>query len=216
MSRHVSVISVLGPEMRAWTENLSWKEIPGTRDLLAAQETLRASVEVLGEGSFGTSCKVNLEEEPTIAVKRFKMTNLTMTEFEKLTEKMCSIRHANVATMRAYYCEKDCKPLLLSDYHDRGSMSSLLHGVSREVKAGEVFDAPLRDQASILKELQEAFHIGIWCAQKLPEERPTMSDVGKRSSSGHMMRDQRLKLSGPLEWYEPVYRRCKDIAASSH
>lgn len=62
----------------------------------------------------------------------------------------------------------------VSDYGRWGQI------VSREVESGEVFDAPLRDQVSILKELQEAFHIGIQCVQELPEERPKMPDVLKR------------------------------------
>ncbi|OWM75575.1 hypothetical protein CDL15_Pgr021739 [Punica granatum] len=265
------------------------------------EDMLRASAEVLGRGSFGTSYKGNLEDGPTIAVKRLKMANTATTEFEKLTEKISSIRHENVATLRAYYCDKH-ERLLVYDYYDRGSMSSLLHGkegkvvapmtwdnrlkmaigagrgivhihrqeggklfhgnlkpsnilvnsqgygivsdvlfpslmnhverqpttkyeapevavngrsqqsdvysfgvlllellvrkfepapsngelrdfvqwgkgVSREVDNGEIFDIPLRDQPSILKELQEAFHLGILCVQKLPEERPKMVHV---------------------------------------
>lgn len=62
--------------------------------------------------------------------------------------------------------------------------------VSREVESGEVFDAPLRDRPSVLKDLKEAFRIGIQCVQKLPEERPRMPDVLK-SLEG--IRGQRTK-----------------------
>lgn len=100
------------------------------------EDMLRASAEVLGKGSFGTSYKASLEDGPTIAVKRLKMQTVgrnpaasVITDFRSLVEKCSSIRHENIATLRAYYSDKD-ERLLVYDHYGRGSMSSLLHGIT--------------------------------------------------------------------------------------
>ncbi|XP_031376968.1 probable inactive receptor kinase At5g53320 [Punica granatum] len=98
------------------------------------EDMLRASAQVLGKGSFGTSYKADLEDGPTVAVKRMKMANTAITEFEELAKKISSLRHENVATLRAYYCDKD-ERILIYDYYDLGSMSSLLHGKKGKVVA---------------------------------------------------------------------------------
>lgn len=95
------------------------------------EDMLRASAEVLGKGSFGTSYKASLEDGPTIAVKRLKLGNAAteIAVFNKLMETISNFRHENVATPRAYYSGMD-EQLLVYDYYDRGSMLSLLHGMN--------------------------------------------------------------------------------------
>ncbi|GAB2300381.1 hypothetical protein Dimus_034422 [Dionaea muscipula] len=92
------------------------------------EDLLRASAEVLGKGSVGTSYKAVLEEGTTVVVKRLKDVVAGKREFEEQMEALgrCS-KHANVVPLRAYYYSKDEK-LLVYDYLPGGSLSALLHG----------------------------------------------------------------------------------------
>ncbi|KAM1173500.1 hypothetical protein ACFX13_026818 [Malus domestica] len=91
------------------------------------EDLLRASAEVLGKGSVGTSYKAVLEEGTTVVVKRLKDVVVTKREFEMTMEVLGKIKHDNVVPLRAFYFSKDEK-LLVSDYMSAGSLSALLHG----------------------------------------------------------------------------------------
>ncbi|XP_047964020.1 probable inactive receptor kinase At4g23740 [Salvia hispanica] len=90
------------------------------------EDLLRASAEVLGKGTFGTTYKAALEDATIVAVKRLKEVVVGRKEFEQQMEMAGSIKHENVATLRAYYYSKDEK-LMVYDYYNQGSASSLLH-----------------------------------------------------------------------------------------
>ncbi|CAH2070133.1 unnamed protein product, partial [Thlaspi arvense] len=91
------------------------------------EDLLRSSAEVLGKGPFGASYKVDLEDSATIVVKRIKEVCVTQREFEQQIEQLGNIKHENVATLRGYFYSKDEK-LVVYDYHEQGSLSTLLHG----------------------------------------------------------------------------------------
>ncbi|OIV99940.1 hypothetical protein TanjilG_26278 [Lupinus angustifolius] len=91
------------------------------------EDLLRASAEVLGKGSVGTSYKALLEEGTTVVVKRLKDVVVTKKEFEMQMEMLGKIKHENVVPLRAFYFSKDEK-LLVYDYITAGSLSALLHG----------------------------------------------------------------------------------------
>ncbi|KAG4932974.1 hypothetical protein JHK87_046976 [Glycine soja] len=91
------------------------------------EDLLRASAEVLGKGSVGTSYKAVLEEGTTVVVKRLKDVVVTKKEFETQMEVLGNIKHENVVPLRAFYFSKDEK-LLVYDYMSAGSLSALLHG----------------------------------------------------------------------------------------
>ncbi|KAJ0491448.1 putative protein kinase RLK-Pelle-LRR-III family [Helianthus annuus] len=91
------------------------------------EDLLRASAEVLGKGSVGTSYKAVLEEGTTVVVKRLKDVTVTKKEFEVQMEVLGKVKNENVVELRAYYYSKDEK-LLVYDYLPAGSLSSLLHG----------------------------------------------------------------------------------------
>jgi serine/threonine protein kinase len=88
---------------------------------------LRASAEVLGKGTFGTVYKAALEDATTVAVKRLKEVTVGKREFEQQMEIVGRIRHENVVALRAYYYSKEEK-LMVYDYYEQGSVSSMLHG----------------------------------------------------------------------------------------
>ncbi|RZR82689.1 hypothetical protein BHM03_00009158, partial [Ensete ventricosum] len=92
------------------------------------EDLLRASAEVLGKGTFGTTYKAVLEDATTVVVKRLKEVSVVKKEFEQQMEVAGRIKHENVAELRAYYYSKDEK-LMVYDYFSQGSVSSLLHGI---------------------------------------------------------------------------------------
>ena len=92
------------------------------------EDLLRASAEVLGKGSYGTTYKAILEEGTTVVVKRLKEVVAGKREFEQQMEIVGRLgQHPNLVPLRAYYYSKDEK-LLVYDYKAAGSFSSLLHG----------------------------------------------------------------------------------------
>ncbi|XP_021621647.1 probable inactive receptor kinase At5g58300 isoform X2 [Manihot esculenta] len=92
------------------------------------EDLLRASAEVLGKGSYGTTYKAILEEGTTVVVKRLKEVVAGKKEFEQQMEAVGRVgHHPNVIPLRAYYYSKDEK-LLVYDYATSGSFFSLLHG----------------------------------------------------------------------------------------
>lgn len=92
------------------------------------EDLLRASAEVLGKGPFGTTYKVDLEDSATIVVKRIKEVSVPQREFEQQIENIGNIKHENVCTLRGYFYSKDEK-LVVYDYYEHGSLSTLLHGM---------------------------------------------------------------------------------------
>ncbi|GLT88496.1 hypothetical protein SLE2022_065210 [Rubroshorea leprosula] len=92
------------------------------------EDLLKASAEVLGKGSYGTTYKAVLEEGTTVVVKRLKEVWVGKKEFEQQMEIVGRVgRHPNVTSLNAYYYSKDEK-LLVCNYMPTGSLFSLLHG----------------------------------------------------------------------------------------
>lgn len=93
------------------------------------EDLLRASAEVLGKGSFGTTYKAILEEGTTVVVKRLREV-VGKKEFEQQMEIVGALgQHPNIVPVRAYYYSKDEK-LLVYDFIAGGSFSALLHGMN--------------------------------------------------------------------------------------
>ncbi|CAI0457324.1 unnamed protein product [Linum tenue] len=94
------------------------------------EDLLRASAEVLGKGSFGTTYKAALEDGRCVVVKRLReVVVVGKKEFESQMEAIGKAEgsHPNVVPLKAYYYSKDEK-LLVYSYFPAGSFSSLLHG----------------------------------------------------------------------------------------
>ncbi|KAG2686220.1 hypothetical protein I3760_10G166300 [Carya illinoinensis] len=93
------------------------------------EDLLRASAEVLGKGTYGTTYKAILDEGgTTVVVKRLKEVVAGKREFEQQMEIVQRVgQHPNIVPLRAYYYSKDEK-LLVYDYITTGSFSALLHG----------------------------------------------------------------------------------------
>lgn len=92
------------------------------------EDLLRASAEVLGKGTYGTTYKAILDETTTVAVKRLKEVGVGKKEFDQYMELVGRLgRHPNVVPFLAYYCSKDEK-LLVYEYMLASSLSAALHG----------------------------------------------------------------------------------------
>ncbi|GFP88237.1 probable inactive receptor kinase at4g23740 [Phtheirospermum japonicum] len=92
-------------------------------------EMLKASAEVLGKGTFGTTYKATFEDGSSVVVKRLKDVIATYEEFQQHMEITGRMRHKNINGLRAYYFSRD-ETLLLYDYHNQDSVSALLHVVA--------------------------------------------------------------------------------------
>lgn len=92
------------------------------------QDLLRASAEVLGSGSFGSSYKAILLSGPAMVVKRYReMNNAGKDDFYDHMRKLGSLSHPNLLPLVAFYYKKEEK-LLITDFAENGSLASHLHG----------------------------------------------------------------------------------------
>lgn len=100
------------------------------RERFELQDLLRASAEVLGSGSFGSSYKaVLLLGGPALVVKRYRqMSNVGKEDFYVHMRKLGALSHPNLLPLVAFYYKKEEK-LLISDFAHNGSLASHLHGM---------------------------------------------------------------------------------------
>ncbi|KAI5068486.1 hypothetical protein GOP47_0016831 [Adiantum capillus-veneris] len=110
--------------------NVDYKKLvflEGVEHRFDLEDLLRASAEVLGKGSIGTSYKAVLESGLVVAVKRLKDVTTERHEFEGHMVGIGRLQHDNLVPLIAYYYSKDEK-LLVTEYVPNGSLSALLHG----------------------------------------------------------------------------------------
>lgn len=110
---------------------------PGSSYSFNLEDLLRASAEVLGKGTYGTTYTAILEEGTTVVVKRLREVLAGKRDFEQQMKAIGRAQdHPNIVPLRAYYHSKDEK-LLVFDHVAGGSLSARLHG-NRE--SGRVLD----------------------------------------------------------------------------
>ncbi|KAG6706203.1 hypothetical protein I3842_07G212600 [Carya illinoinensis] len=98
-------------------------DLPGEYE----KDLLRASAEVLGSESFGSSYKAVLLSGPAMVVKRFRQMNkVGKGEFHDHMRRLGSLSHPNVLPLVAFYYTKEEK-LLISDLVQNGSLACHLH-----------------------------------------------------------------------------------------
>ena len=91
------------------------------------EDLLRASAEVLGKGTFGTSYKATLESGTAVVVKRLKEVTVSEKEFRERIDEIGRTVHVNLVPLMAYYYSKE-ERLLVYECLPLGSLSALLHG----------------------------------------------------------------------------------------
>ncbi|KAF8392766.1 hypothetical protein HHK36_021003 [Tetracentron sinense] len=123
-------------------ENGKLSFVRDDRERFDLQDLLRASAEVLGSGSFGSSYKAVLLSGPAMVVKRFRqMNNVGREEFQEHMRRLGRLRHPNLLPLVAYYYRKEEK-LLVSDFVENGSLAGHLHGKHTSAQPG--LDWPTR------------------------------------------------------------------------
>ncbi|XVE55843.1 hypothetical protein DITRI_Ditri03aG0189900 [Diplodiscus trichospermus] len=102
----------------------------GEAQLCTLDQLMRASAELLGRGTMGTTYKAVLDNRLIVTVKRLdggKLAGTTNEMFEQHMESVGSLRHLNLVPLRAYFQAKE-ERLLIYDYQPNGSLFSLIHG----------------------------------------------------------------------------------------
>ncbi|XP_002513300.2 pollen receptor-like kinase 4 [Ricinus communis] len=90
-------------------------------------DLLRASAEVLGSGTFGSSYKASVGSGVALVVKRYRhMNNVGREEFHEHMRRLGRLQHPNLLRLAAYYYRREEK-LLVYEYVEHGSLASRLH-----------------------------------------------------------------------------------------
>ncbi|GER42911.1 leucine-rich repeat protein kinase family protein [Striga asiatica] len=91
-------------------------------------DLLKASAEVLGSGSCGSTYKAALGSGKVMVVKRFRqMTTASREEFNEHMRRLGRLGHNNVLPVIAFYYRKEEK-LLVAEYVPNASLAAQLHG----------------------------------------------------------------------------------------
>ncbi|XP_074353759.1 putative inactive receptor kinase At5g67200 [Apium graveolens] len=94
------------------------------------EQLMKASAELLGKGTIGTTYKAVLDNRLIVCVKRldgFKMTGISKEEFDRQMTAVGGLRHPKLVALRGFIQAKE-ERLLVYDYQPNGSLFSLIHG----------------------------------------------------------------------------------------
>ncbi|KAM1174882.1 probable inactive receptor kinase At5g67200 [Malus sylvestris] len=102
----------------------------GEAQLYSLEQLMRASAELLGRGSIGTTYKAVLDNQLIVTVKRLDAGKTAITSGEAFEEHMDvvgGLRHPYLVPVRAYFQAKG-ERLVIYDYQPNGSLFNLIHG----------------------------------------------------------------------------------------
>lgn len=100
-------------------------------ELYSLEQLMRASAELLGRGSVGTTYKAVLDNQLIVTVKRLDANKTAVTSlevFEQILDVVGGLRHGNLVPVRAYFQAKG-ERLVVYDYQHNGSLFNLIHGM---------------------------------------------------------------------------------------
>ncbi|CAH9090058.1 unnamed protein product [Cuscuta epithymum] len=103
---------------------------PGEAELYSLEQLMRASAELLGRGTIGTTYKAVMGNQAVVSVKRLdagKTSVTTAEEFVQHMETVGALRHPNLVHVRAYFQAKQ-ERLIIYEYQQNGSLFNLIHG----------------------------------------------------------------------------------------
>lgn len=103
----------------------------GEEELYTLEQLMRASAELLGRGTIGTTYKAVMANQLIVSVKRLDACKTAITSgeaFEQHLECVGVLRHPNLVPLRAYFQAKQ-ERLIIFDYHPNGSLFNLIHGM---------------------------------------------------------------------------------------
>ncbi|XP_031488811.1 probable leucine-rich repeat receptor-like protein kinase At1g68400 isoform X2 [Nymphaea colorata] len=94
------------------------------------EDLLKASAEMLGKGSMGSTYKASFDDGAVVVVKRLRDRASGIGKKKSMEHQMQilgGLNHPNVVSLMAYYKSRD-EMLLVYDYFPNGSLHALLHG----------------------------------------------------------------------------------------
>lgn len=92
---------------------------------------MRASAELLGRGTMGTTYKAVLDNHLIMTVKRLdssKTAAIGEEAFERHMDAVGVLRHPNLVPLRAHF-QAQGERLVVFDYQPNGSLHNLIHGI---------------------------------------------------------------------------------------
>ncbi|KAL3583760.1 hypothetical protein D5086_014821 [Populus alba] len=108
----------------------------GKTQVYTLEQLMRASAELLGRGTIGTTYKAVLDNQLIVTVKRLDASKTAITSsdvFERHMDVVGALRHPNLVPIAAYFQAKG-ERLVIFDYQPNGSLYNLIHG-SRSTRA---------------------------------------------------------------------------------
>ncbi|KAG7565135.1 Protein kinase-like domain superfamily [Arabidopsis suecica] len=108
----------------------------GGEAMYTLDQLMRASAELLGRGSVGTTYKAVMVNQLIVTVKRFAPSKTAITSdlaFENQMEIVGGLKHPNLVPVKAYF-QSNGERLVIYEYQPNGSLFNLIHG-SRTSKA---------------------------------------------------------------------------------
>ncbi|GFP89256.1 probable inactive receptor kinase at5g67200 [Phtheirospermum japonicum] len=102
----------------------------GEDGIYTLEQLMRASAELLGRGTIGTTYKAVMANQFIVSVKRLDACKTAITsgdQFEQYMESVGVLRHPNLVPVRAYF-QAQQERLIIFDYQPNGSLFNLIHG----------------------------------------------------------------------------------------
>ncbi|OMP01940.1 hypothetical protein COLO4_11458 [Corchorus olitorius] len=124
------------PEIQKLKKSGNLVFVAGEVEGYSLEQLMRASAELLGRGSMGTTYKAVLDGQLILTVKRLDAGKTAITSgeaFEQHMDVVGGLRHPNLVPIRAYFQAKG-ERLVIYDYQPNGSVYNLVHG-SRSTRA---------------------------------------------------------------------------------
>ncbi|XP_051148312.1 probable inactive receptor kinase At1g48480 [Andrographis paniculata] len=100
-------------------------------EVFTLEELLRASAEVIGKGTVGSTYKAYFDSGVEVIVKRLKFVSLSEENFRSKIEEVGALVHDHLEPLRGYFYGRDEK-LLLYEPMPNGSLARHLHGEKEE------------------------------------------------------------------------------------
>lgn len=136
----------------------------GEAELYSLEQLMRASAELLGRGTIGTTYKAVMASQLIVSVKRLDAGKTSITGAEAFLQHMEAVgvlRHPNLVPVRAYFQAKQ-ERLIIYDYQPNGSLFNLIHGEFTRPASFSFIHFSYLDSASGT-ELTQCRLIGSYC-----------------------------------------------------